>query len=636
MRLTTRLSLWFFVVAMIVGAAGLAWVLRARMAKRHVETFANLTTPTLVALGQIKASALTMAATVYRAASETSEPSSVESSSSSPELSLEDQLLQARAQAEEWLKLYQGVSRQAAVHSLDPRMLQAVGAIAELGGRFLRLQSQGAPSDDTRKVLRALGDVERKFRRAIDRSIETELGVLKQQRTVVSRAVDSAVTFSLLTALAMALLAVLLGAFMADTIARPVVRLARDARVVGSGQLSHRTAVRSDDEIGELAAAFNRMTEDLERTTVSKRYVDNIITSMTDALIVTTPEGVVRSVNRSAITLTGAVEARLLHRPLRSLFAADAPAPFPDEPGGLRQAVSRGGITNVEARCVTESGGMVPVLFSASAMRDERNELTGIVCVASDITERKRAEHALQQAQQQLIQSEKLAALGRFSAGVAHEVKNPLAILLGGIEFLRIKLVQADAELQESLGLMEQSVQRADTIVRDLLKFARPSPLQKERMPLEELVDATIALLGYGGALKQVTVETKMAGHATMVEVDRNQMQQVLLNLMMNALEAMPSGGRLSVATSMAAGADGSAGVVTIADTGEGMSAEHLAKLFEPFFTTKRDQKGTGLGLSVSKTIVELHGGTIRFESQLGQGTVVTVALPATSGGQRA
>ncbi|PIQ83975.1 MAG: hypothetical protein COV75_04720, partial [Candidatus Omnitrophica bacterium CG11_big_fil_rev_8_21_14_0_20_63_9] len=309
MRLTQRLSLWFLAVAVAVGAASLAWVTRARIAQRHVETFANLTTPTLVALGQIKASVLGMAAAVYRAASEPSADS---------ESSPQDQLLQASAQAQQWLKLYQGVSRETATQSMDPRMAQAVDAMAELGQHFLRLQAQGAPAEDARKVLHALSDVERRFGRAIDRSIETELETLKQQRTIVSRAVDAAVALSLVTALVMALLAVGLGAVMAGTIARPVMRLAQDAKIVGSGQLSHRTSVTSGDEIGELARAFNRMTEDLELTTVSKRYVDNIITSMVDALIVTTPEGAVRSVNRAAVALLGAPEPGLIGRPIRA------------------------------------------------------------------------------------------------------------------------------------------------------------------------------------------------------------------------------------------------------------------------------------------------------------------------------
>ena len=241
------------------------------------------------------------------------------------------------------------------------------------------------------------------------------------------------------------------------------------------------------------------------------------------------------------------------------------------------------------------------------------------------------AEAALARAREQLAQSEKLAALGQFAAGVAHEVKNPLAIIQGGVEFLGLKA--ADEETRNTVRMIEESVQRADTIIRDLLKFARPSAQQREAVSPEELVRGTINLLTYGGALKQVAVQTRVEAKAPRVEVDKNQIQQVLLNVMMNAVDAMPGGGSLTV-TIEPSSLDGgrAACAVAVADTGEGIAPEHLAKLFEPFFTTKRDKKGTGLGLSVSKTIVESHGGVLRIASTQGKGTVVTLVLPAMGG----
>lgn len=240
------------------------------------------------------------------------------------------------------------------------------------------------------------------------------------------------------------------------------------------------------------------------------------------------------------------------------------------------------------------------------------------------------AEAALARAREQLAQSEKLAALGQFAAGVAHEVKNPLAIIQGGVEFLGLKA--QDEDTRQTVRMIEESVTRADTIIRDLLKFARPSAQKRETVSPEELVKATVSLLTYGGALKQVTVETRLEHRAT-VDVDKNQIQQVLLNVMMNAVDAMPGGGSLTVTVAPDALAGGRAAcAIAVKDTGEGIAPEHLSKLFEPFFTTKRDKKGTGLGLSVSKTIVESHGGALRITSAQGQGTTVTLVLPATGG----
>ncbi len=247
------------------------------------------------------------------------------------------------------------------------------------------------------------------------------------------------------------------------------------------------------------------------------------------------------------------------------------------------------------------------------------------------VTERtqelRQAYERLRQTQRELIQYEKLAALGRFSSGLAHEVKNPLGIILGGVEFLEHKVsTNGDADVQMALTKMKDSVKRADAIIQTLLQFSRPSEMKVERVTPEVVVNETLSLLKYRTPLKDIALETLFSGQEKLwIEVDKNQIQQVLFNLLMNAVEAMPQGGKITIQTSKS---KSQWCVMEVTDTGGGISIENLSRLFEPFFTTKRDRKGTGLGLSVSQKIVQSHGGDLIIESQLGQGTKVKILLP--------
>jgi signal transduction histidine kinase len=253
-----------------------------------------------------------------------------------------------------------------------------------------------------------------------------------------------------------------------------------------------------------------------------------------------------------------------------------------------------------------------------------------------DITERKKAEEELRKAysklkemQQRLIQSEKLAALGKFSAGVAHEVKNPLAIILSGLEFLEAKLSNADTDTKTAIDKTKKATLRASDVLKSLLKFARPSDLELERLKPDDLVNDTISFFKYKAPLSNVEIKTQFSEEEMYIEVDNIQIQQVLFNLLMNSVESKPNVGEIKIKsykTSLPGEWPGC--VIEIEDTGEGISAEDLSKLFEPFFTTKRDSKGTGLGLSISKMIVNNHEGDLTISSELGKGTEAKVILP--------
>jgi two-component system NtrC family sensor kinase len=233
-------------------------------------------------------------------------------------------------------------------------------------------------------------------------------------------------------------------------------------------------------------------------------------------------------------------------------------------------------------------------------------------------------------AEKQVLQSEKQASVGRLAAGVAHEINNPLTGVLTYTHMLLRRKDLAD-DIRADLEVIADSTERVRTIVKGLLEFSRQTKLTPEPTQVNHLIDSTISLVENQALVKGVSIKFNPGENLPMVVLDRGQFQSVLLNMIINALDATEPGDTITLytATGLSASDSSRKGVeITIADTGSGIPAENLDKLFDPFFTTKEVGKGTGLGLSVSLGIVQRHGGTIRVQSEVGKGTRFFVWLP--------
>ena len=229
----------------------------------------------------------------------------------------------------------------------------------------------------------------------------------------------------------------------------------------------------------------------------------------------------------------------------------------------------------------------------------------------------------------QLVMSEKLAAIGEITAGVAHEINNPIAVMQGNLEVIRQIMGDDAAQAQTEFRLIEQQMDRITEIVTKLLQFAKPQEYSgyTEHYAVAGIISDTLPLVQHLIKRSTVTVERQDLALQPIM-MNRTELQQVLVNLIVNAIHAMPDGGRLTL-RSIDRDIDGQAGVaIQIADTGAGMTAEVMQKVFDPFFTTKR-REGTGLGLSISQMLVTRQGGRISAESEPGVGTTFTVWLPA-------
>jgi two-component system NtrC family sensor kinase len=230
----------------------------------------------------------------------------------------------------------------------------------------------------------------------------------------------------------------------------------------------------------------------------------------------------------------------------------------------------------------------------------------------------------LERIQAQLIRSEKLASLGELVAGIAHEINNPLTGILV-FSSLIIKDSRLDPALKSDLDTVIQETERCATIVKGLLDFARESVPQKSRTSLNEILDASLSLVKNQALFQNISIVLDYSPDIPAILADPHQLEQVFINILLNASHAMSAGGTLRVVTDMAG--ENSDVTVTIADTGCGIPEENLPKIFDPFFTTK-ETSGTGLGLSVSYGIINSHGGTIEVESTVGVGTAFTIHLP--------
>jgi two-component system NtrC family sensor kinase len=252
---------------------------------------------------------------------------------------------------------------------------------------------------------------------------------------------------------------------------------------------------------------------------------------------------------------------------------------------------------------------------------DEVGELAAAFNRLMDEQERARRREEVRRVQ--LAHTEKMVAVGTLAAGVAHEVNNPLAGILTCLETIRAN--PDDAEMRERyLALVEDGIKRIEHTVLNLLDFSRPGAIRPEPTSLNDNIRHVTELVQYQLRKNNVEVEFDLAQVAPIVVVDHFQMEQLFLNLILNAIEAMPKGGRLTLRTRV----EGGNAVAEVADTGTGIPAEIRDRIFDPFFSTREVGKGTGLGLSVSYNIVAAHGGTIEVESEVGKGATFRVVLP--------
>jgi len=274
-------------------------------------------------------------------------------------------------------------------------------------------------------------------------------------------------------------------------------------------------------------------------------------------------------------------------------------------------------------------GGIQHLQFSLSPIKDEEGAITGIVGIGRDLTALKRAEEEARLARDKAEVSARLATVGEMAAGIAHEINNPLTSVIGFSELLSRE--ELPPESREYVKYILEGSSQVKDIVRRLLTFARQDKPYKTRLDIHKLIDNTLELRSYVLTTSNITLQKSYHPNLPWVSVDPGQMQQVFLNLLINAEQAIKKKGGAGIITITTGQTSAGDVLISFADTGIGMDASVLPKIFQPFFTTKEPGEGTGLGLALSRSIILDHKGDIRAASTPGEGTAFTVSLPLSA-----
>ena len=384
-----------------------------------------------------------------------------------------------------------------------------------------------------------------------------------------------------------------------------------------------------------------RITNDARRHHAAMRdrheQLRAILETAIEGIITIDTRGLMLSANPAAERIFGYLPGELVGRRVNELM----PEPDRSQHDGYLNNYLRTRQPKIigigrEVVGLRKDGTRVPLDLSVSEVRVGQGIIfTGIV---RDITERKRSEaellamnRSLQRHQQALIQNEKMVAMGQMAAGIVHEIGNPLASMDTLLQLVKRHPERLNAEA--AVALREQ-VTRIHRIVHQLTDFAHPNETGSEIRKVNELVESTLEMMRFDRRLRGITVERQFAPQAGEVKVMVHLFQQVLVNMIANAVDAMAdvANPRLVLSTCITASPNGPMSVISVEDNGHGIAPEHLPHVFEPFFTTKPIGRGTGLGLSISYSVIQRHGGECEVESQVGRGTTFRICLPTFTG----
>jgi PAS domain S-box-containing protein len=441
--------------------------------------------------------------------------------------------------------------------------------------------------------------------------------------------------------LAMLLVGGVGAAVVARRIAEPVRQLEAGAAAIAKGEPYQRIEPATDDELGRLALAFNHMATELaqqraaledahvglrrhlEEVADLKSYTDSILASLPSGLVTVDLDGRVVTLNPAAELITGFFAGEAAGRYCTEVFAQTA------ELGEIlmETLATRAPIAPVPVTLRRRNGGGLPIEFSTSPLRGRDGKELGAVGVIRDLS-------LVRALEGRLRRSDRLAALGELAAGLAHEIKNPLTSLLTFSRHLPRRF--EDRGFRERFQrVVPGELERINAIVDRLLELARPSTIEVSLVRLPALLDRAVELFANEIEAQGIRVTRQYGRDVPPIHADEEALYRAFVNLVGNALEAMPAGGRLTI-RAYTAGVEAwrptatTAGVrgvtVEVEDSGTGIPAAAGDRIFNPFYTTK--ERGTGLGLALTHKIVEDHGGTIDFRSGPGAGTTFRVALP--------
>jgi len=621
MKIKTKLiSVFLIIIAFIVGSGFVGTYGAIRIFKAFDEV-ADKTAPALIALGKIESlvnriqtEALSLSLIISEKVEE--EGGEEEGGEEGGEEEEEEEMLKAKEQLEYWIGEFDKHAEDELEKSYVTQIKEKETALFKMVLKLINAKRQGKQGKEVLKIREELEETEEGFEQLVDEVIENESNELIEGDKFADLVANETTLYSIIISIVSFVFALGLGLYISRSISNPIIKL-RDATVkIGSGKLETRIEIKSGDELGQLADYFNKMTEDLQRTTVSRDYVDNIFKSMTDSLIVFNRDATIKIANQATSSLLGYRVDELIGKPINMIF--------PEQEvllsnTGIAGLIKNGFIHNVEKIYLTKDGKQIPVIFSGSVMRDINGNVHGIVCVAVDITE--------------LIKARKMAldasrTKSEFLANMSHEIRTPMNGVIGMTELLID--TELTTEQREYTNMIHQSGNSLLSIINDILDFSKIEAGKLEMEDIDFDLGSTMDIIIDMFAAK---AEEKMIGFSSFVDPevpllllgDPGRLRQVLINLTNNAIK-FTSNGEVAVSVNLEKETESHASLhFDVRDTGIGISAEQIDRLFKSFSqadsSTTRKFGGTGLGLTISKQIIELMEGEIGIDSKEGNGS---------------
>ena len=412
-----------------------------------------------------------------------------------------------------------------------------------------------------------------------------------------------------------------------DFITKPI---ATEALMVAVERAKQRYTSRKklQDYTAFLEVGWAETTQELLDT---YRYQQKLIESSIDGILGCDADERVVTFNRSMEKIVGYTKGEILHRKKLADFFEKADYRTFQQDLAEGNGAGQNRLLLYETHMRTKQGVSIPVQLSAEVFSDNEEQMEGLVCFIRDLRQIRRLEQQMAH-QAHILHQDKMMSLGRLAASVAHEINNPLSGVLNYIRLMRRVLggenpgVKETEKFKSYLATVDKEVERCSRIVSNLLTFARKSDVDFIPVDIRRLIEQCLVLSGHRLQLSNIQAQVEVREPLPVIQGDANQLQQCLINLVFNAMDAMPDGGILKITAYC--GKDRREVIITITDTGCGIAPEHMAHIFDPFFTTKQEGQGTGLGLSTTYGIIEKHKGTIDAQSRPGHGATFTIRLP--------
>jgi two-component system sensor histidine kinase HydH len=342
-----------------------------------------------------------------------------------------------------------------------------------------------------------------------------------------------------------------------------------------------------------------------------KAFSDNLVTNMPIGLVALDDNQRITSLNNAAGSVLKLLPDEVIGEHAEKILPAELWYL-------LKNLNEEKGVVEKEIDCTLHKGEMIPLEISATLLNDEEGTFLGNVVLFKDLSE-------VRSLRKEIARSQRLASVGRLAAGVSHEIRNPLSSIKGFATYFKERYYDVP-ENQQISNLMIQEVDRLNRVVGQLHEFARPITVSKKSIPIQAYLKDSLKLIERQASEANISIKTDFDSEIDEILIDPDRINQVLLNIYLNAIDSMNNGGNLTVMLAKNPKKNGIE--IKVADTGTGISEGDLSHIFDPYFTTKAS--GTGLGLAIVHNIMEAHGGEIAIESRLGQGTGVTIFLPYT------